>query len=193
MDTLELSLGETIRTVRETRGLSRRILGGMADVSDKTIQRYEEGATKPDTDVLKRLASALGVDTHDLLSGRAAEQAKTDRPGPTLSSDPAYAGTCDLYGGSGQEPLKPSVPTEPQVEDVHDRRVEVAASREAENQLSVPAIVITLAGRELLRIDLCAQSGGGGPVELAFDVGTLSAAARRVDDDADVAEGVDGT
>jgi transcriptional regulator with XRE-family HTH domain len=65
--------------LRKAAGLSQAELGELVDVSPKTIAFWETSATKPRSDVLPRLASALGVRIEELLGE---EPVTTRRSGP---------------------------------------------------------------------------------------------------------------
>ena len=54
-------IGSRIRAIRNARGLSQAELGEKVGLSADRIQKYENGARKPKTDMLKKLAEALEV------------------------------------------------------------------------------------------------------------------------------------
>ena len=57
---------ETLRRVREEKGLSQRELGKQMFVNHSTIARWENGTRLPDITMIPRLASCLGVDVNML-------------------------------------------------------------------------------------------------------------------------------
>ena len=57
---------ETLRKVREEKGISQRKLGKQMFVNHSTIARWESGARLPDITMISRLASCLGVDANIL-------------------------------------------------------------------------------------------------------------------------------
>jgi transcriptional regulator with XRE-family HTH domain len=60
-------LGEHVRRLRESRGLSVRGLAAQAKVDATWLSRLEHGVyTSPDPRYLWRLAQALGIDAEDL-------------------------------------------------------------------------------------------------------------------------------
>lgn len=65
MDTDELArridaaIGDELRAQRNKRKLSRAALAKLSGVSEKTIQRVEEGERSPDTQQLAKLTAAL--------------------------------------------------------------------------------------------------------------------------------------
>ena len=56
-------VGARIRTIRNARGLSLAELGEKVGLNADRMQKYENGARKPKTDMLKKIAEALGVST----------------------------------------------------------------------------------------------------------------------------------
>jgi transcriptional regulator with XRE-family HTH domain len=56
-------VGDRIRRIRTEKGLSQAELGEMVGLTADRIQKYENGFRKPKTDLLKQIASALGVST----------------------------------------------------------------------------------------------------------------------------------
>lgn len=61
--------GNTIKTLREKKGLTQKQLADMLIVSDKTVSKWETGKGLPDISLIERLAKALGVSLAELLSG----------------------------------------------------------------------------------------------------------------------------
>ena len=57
---------ETLRKLREERGLSQKQLGKQMFVNHSTIARWENGTRLPDAAMISRLAKCLGVDTNTL-------------------------------------------------------------------------------------------------------------------------------
>lgn len=70
------TIGKTIRSLREQRGMSQEVLSGLAGMYKSHLGRIERGEKKPNLDSLCRIASALGMQTHELLK-RIEEQAQT--------------------------------------------------------------------------------------------------------------------
>lgn len=70
------TIGKTIRSLREQRGMSQEVLSGLAGMYKSHLWRIERGEKKPNLDSLCRIASALGMQTHELLK-RIEEQAQT--------------------------------------------------------------------------------------------------------------------
>ncbi len=61
--------GETIRTLRESCGMTQKNLAEQLYLSDKTISRWETGRGLPDISILPELAAVLGVSIAELLTG----------------------------------------------------------------------------------------------------------------------------
>lgn len=60
-------LGKNLRSLREKRGLSQDRLAKLADVSNNTIIKIEQGENpNPMLETLKKIASALEVSIDDL-------------------------------------------------------------------------------------------------------------------------------
>ena len=57
---------ETLRKLREEKGLSQKQLGKQMFVNHSTIARWENGSRLPDAAMILRLANHLGVDANTL-------------------------------------------------------------------------------------------------------------------------------
>ena len=57
---------ETLRKLREEKGLSQKQIGKHMFVNHSTIARWENGTRLPDAAMISRLAKCLGVDTNTL-------------------------------------------------------------------------------------------------------------------------------
>ncbi len=57
---------ETLRKLRDERGLSQKQLGKLMFVNHSTIARWENGSRLPDATMILRLADHLGVDANKL-------------------------------------------------------------------------------------------------------------------------------
>lgn len=63
-----MAIGEYIKILRKEKGLSQRVLGELANVSNTEISRIESGERiKPSPEILKAIAPHLGVDYLDLM------------------------------------------------------------------------------------------------------------------------------
>lgn len=65
---IDVPLGKALRLERDARGLSREWLADRLDVSNSTIQRYEEGRTRIPAARLWQLCNLLGVPLTELFS-----------------------------------------------------------------------------------------------------------------------------
>ena len=54
-------IGDRIKRIRNEKGMSRAELGALIGLTADRIQKYENGARQPRTDVIEQLAGALGV------------------------------------------------------------------------------------------------------------------------------------
>lgn len=64
METAAKRIGNRIREIRESMGMSRAELGEAIGLNANRIQQYENGRRKPKSEGLKKIASVLGVSTH---------------------------------------------------------------------------------------------------------------------------------
>ncbi|MBE6952082.1 MAG: helix-turn-helix domain-containing protein [Ruminococcaceae bacterium] len=60
----------TIRSLRESKGLTQAELAALVGVSDKAVSKWETAKGLPDISLLEPLAGALGVSVAELLSGQ---------------------------------------------------------------------------------------------------------------------------
>ncbi|MBO4501450.1 MAG: response regulator [Clostridia bacterium] len=58
---------ETLRKLREEKGLSQKQLGKIMFVNNSTIARWESGSRLPDAAMILRIADTLGADVNTLL------------------------------------------------------------------------------------------------------------------------------
>lgn len=66
------TIGNLIKTVRKTQGLSQMKLADKLGVSYQQVQKYENGATKMTVPRLAQISSALGISAYTLLSAEPA-------------------------------------------------------------------------------------------------------------------------
>ena len=64
------TFGFFLRDLREQNGLSQSQLGRLAGVSDKAVSKWENDTARPQSRLLYRLASVLGVTVDELLCCR---------------------------------------------------------------------------------------------------------------------------
>lgn len=60
---------ETIKSLREARGLTQGALAAAVGVTDKAVSKWETGRGLPDIALVEPLAQALGVSVAELLTG----------------------------------------------------------------------------------------------------------------------------
>ncbi len=63
---MNMTFSETLRKLREERGLSQKQLGKQMFVNNSTIARWENGTRLPDAAMITRLAKCLGADANSL-------------------------------------------------------------------------------------------------------------------------------
>lgn len=64
-----IQTGNLIRTLRQRRGLTQKMLAEQIGVSDKAVSKWERGCGLPDPALLASLAEALNTDADALLRG----------------------------------------------------------------------------------------------------------------------------
>jgi SOS-response transcriptional repressor LexA len=72
-NTIKETLGQTIKRLREARGLNRYRLGKLSGVDSGYITRIEVGAIQPGVEVLKKLAKGLNVPLSNILDDKLEE------------------------------------------------------------------------------------------------------------------------
>lgn len=60
---------DTVKALREQRGLTQRALAEAVGVTDKAVSKWESGRGLPDVSLVESLAEALGVSVAELLTG----------------------------------------------------------------------------------------------------------------------------
>lgn len=66
-DNSGMRIGQRIKTIRETREMTRAELGMLIGLDQNRVQQYENGKRKPKIPLLKKIAEALGVSTIALM------------------------------------------------------------------------------------------------------------------------------
>lgn len=69
----DLCLGRVLRRLRLANGMTQETLGELIDLSYQQIQKYEIGANRIAFSTFRRLATALKVSPHELLTEAEAE------------------------------------------------------------------------------------------------------------------------
>lgn len=62
-----MTIGEKIRAVRKSKGLTQKALGGRMGVTQATVGQYETNPNPPKIETLQNIAAALGVQVTELL------------------------------------------------------------------------------------------------------------------------------
>ncbi len=62
-----MMLKERVKALRTEKGLSQAELARLAGITERSVQRYEAGASYPQMAAIEKLASALGTSVDDLL------------------------------------------------------------------------------------------------------------------------------
>ena len=65
-------ISKNIRALRTARGLTQEELAAALHVTRQTVSNYENGRSRPDIDMVLRIAQALEADANDVLYGPAA-------------------------------------------------------------------------------------------------------------------------
>ena len=77
----DYSFGNFLHELRTRRGLTQYQLGSLVGVSDKAVSKWENGSSKPQTNILYRLSEVLGISTDELLSCKYRSQKARNRKG----------------------------------------------------------------------------------------------------------------
>lgn len=85
-----MDIGQRIKEIRISKGLSQRELGARMNVSQQMIGQYENSTAFPKIDTLKKLATALEIDTIELLNFEGAFFEKDDTVEGFLDWDAEY-------------------------------------------------------------------------------------------------------
>ena len=64
-----MSIGENIKKLRESHGLTQSQLGDIAGVSDKAVSTWESGLREPRMGAVEKIAQHFGLSKSDLLFG----------------------------------------------------------------------------------------------------------------------------
>lgn len=70
-------VGKRIKSIRESKGITRKEFAQMLNVSTHTIANYEQGQRGSNTNTLKKIAKALEVSTDELLVEKHKEEMKS--------------------------------------------------------------------------------------------------------------------
>lgn len=74
-----MSIPKNLKTLREAAGLTQAEAAARVGLTRQAISSYESGRTRPDVDMLMKLAEVYGVDLDAVLYGQSKEQARLRR------------------------------------------------------------------------------------------------------------------
>ena len=63
----DYSFGNFLHELRSRRGLTQYQLGALVGVSDKAVSKWENGSSKPQSNILYKLSDVLGISVDELL------------------------------------------------------------------------------------------------------------------------------
>lgn len=69
-------IGKNIRDLRESKGLTQEELAARLFVTRQTVSNYETGKTRPDVDMILRIAEVLEADANTVFYGRPVDDRK---------------------------------------------------------------------------------------------------------------------
>ena len=67
-------LGERVRTMRNRRGMSRKVLARQSDISERYLIQFEAGEANCSIIILQRIAKAIGLQLTELVDARSERQ-----------------------------------------------------------------------------------------------------------------------
>ena len=77
----DYSFGNFLHELRSRRGLTQYQLGALVGVSDKAVSKWENGSSKPQSNILYKLSDILGVSVDELLTCKYHSFEKKDTKG----------------------------------------------------------------------------------------------------------------
>lgn len=136
---LDAVVGEQVRTVRRSRGVSLRSLATMIGVSPATVSQIENGRTTLSVPRLRRIADALGVSVGHILDAGPEDANPVDArtASPPLPSGPRRRGDWRIYEPLAFDPVLRAALDEFLAIGYHGATVRDIAARAG---LSVPGI-----------------------------------------------------
>lgn len=85
----KLTIGEQIRTLRKSKGLSQELLAENAGINLRTLQRIESGTVVPRGETLRLLAQALDIPVEELAASEEFS-ASVDEPSGSMREDQGF-------------------------------------------------------------------------------------------------------
>ena len=86
-------IGRFLRALRSQRGLTQEQVAERLGVSNRSVSRWENGATMPDFDLLMQLSDSYGVEVGELLDGERRPGGAAGEPKETLLKAADYQNT----------------------------------------------------------------------------------------------------
>lgn len=77
----DYSFGNFLHELRSRRGLTQYQLGALVGVSDKAVSKWENGSSKPHSNILYKLSDVLGISVDELLTCKYHSSEKKDTKG----------------------------------------------------------------------------------------------------------------
>ena len=77
----DYSFGNFLHELRTRRGLTQYQLGALVGVSDKAVSKWENGSSKPQSNILYKLSEVLGISVDELLTCKYHSSEKKDTKG----------------------------------------------------------------------------------------------------------------
>ena len=77
----DYSFGNFLHELRSRRGLTQYQLGALVGVSDKAVSKWENGSSKPQSNILYKLSEVLGISVDELLTCKYHSSEKKDTKG----------------------------------------------------------------------------------------------------------------
>ena len=104
---LNMGVGEKIRKIRITAGLTQKELGGKIGIDSATVGKYERGLINPKIETIEKFATALNVNLAELCADSIAQMAESALQNagniPQITADTmlklaTQSGTLDNFG-----------------------------------------------------------------------------------------------
>lgn len=67
IDQLQIKIGQRIRILRESKGISQQVLAAMCNFEKANLSRIEAGRTNPTVSTLYKISQGLGVSISELV------------------------------------------------------------------------------------------------------------------------------
>ena len=90
-------IGKNIKTLRQDRGMTQDAMGDALFVTRQTVSNYENGRSRPDLDMLLRIAEVLETDVNTILYGPPISPNKKESYRWLILSGSILAGFAALY------------------------------------------------------------------------------------------------